>query len=237
MLIILHLAAVAGYAASRRLSLLFWPAAAAHLLTLAAHSSIAPRFDFGMSASSFMLAAAAVGRMRSPRPLPQTTLAVLAAAASLAPLWFEAPKPLPTAAAWAHIAPAALAYAFALSAALQSADLWLAERRRRALADSGAPPLLSLEDASFRDIAAAFLLLSLALVSGALLGADGGAPAHKIVFAVLSWLVFGGLLLGRRIRGWRGRTARAWLAAGLLFLILSYFGTHFVLQVILGRIA
>ena len=55
------------------------------------------------------------------------------------------------------------------------------------------------------------------------------------MFAVLSWLVFGGLLFGRRVYGWRGRVAQRWVLVGFLFLMLAYIGARFVLEVILGR--
>ena len=152
-------------------------------------------------------------------------------------LFFFADKPPPSASALAHILPSALASAFAASAMLQWMDLRLAENARRRLADTSAPPILTMEENCFRALRLSFWLLSLALLSG--IGgmlAGGDAPAHKIIFAALAWLAFGGLLAGRRFRGWRGPAARWWLAAGLLFFILSYFGTHFVLQVLLGRV-
>jgi ABC-type uncharacterized transport system permease subunit len=55
------------------------------------------------------------------------------------------------------------------------------------------------------------------------------------VFGVLSWLIFGALLGGRMIYGWRGRTAVRWTLAGFLTLVLAYIGSKFVLEVILGR--
>ena len=58
---------------------------------------------------------------------------------------------------------------------------------------------------------------------------------HKTVFAVLSWLTFGGLLAGRWLYGWRGRTALRWTLTGFVLLILAYVGSRFVLEVILGR--
>jgi len=58
---------------------------------------------------------------------------------------------------------------------------------------------------------------------------------HKTVFAVLSWLAFGGLLAGRWLYGWRGRTALRWTLTGFVLLVLAYVGSRFVLEVILGR--
>lgn len=238
-LIVLHLFAAAGYAAAWRWASLFWPAAALHAATLAAQHLAVPRFDVGMSLSAFMLLTAVVSWTQTRRPLSQTALLILSGGGMLAPLLFTAAKPLPPLAALAHILPAALAYSFATLAMLQSMDLWHTERARRRLLENSAPPVLTLETACFRTLMRAFILLSLALLSGFAIGdsATLAPSAHKTIFAALTWLTFGGLLLGRRIWGWRGRAARWWLAVGLLFFILSYFGTHFVLQVLLGRSA
>jgi ABC-type uncharacterized transport system permease subunit len=58
---------------------------------------------------------------------------------------------------------------------------------------------------------------------------------HKTVFALLSWLIFGLLLAGRRRYGWRGRTALRWTLSGFLMLLLAYVGSRFVLEVLLHR--
>ncbi|MGI9305853.1 MAG: cytochrome c biogenesis protein CcsA [Gammaproteobacteria bacterium] len=235
MVILLHFLAAGGYFAAGRRAAFFWPAAALHAATLAAHYRAEPRFDFGVSLSAFMLLTAAVGWKQTRPPLSQPALLALAGFSVFAPLLFFAPKAPPPPAALAHIVPAMLAYAFAVLAMLQSMDLWRAEWAQRRLAAAAATPLLTLESACFRTLARAFILLSLTLLSGWLAGGENGAPSHKIIFAALTWLAFGGLLCGRYFWGWRGRVARWWLAAGLLFFVLSYFGTHFILQVILNR--
>ena len=110
---------------------------------------------------------------------------------------------------------------------------------RGAFLQDGAPPLLTLEAMLFRTITAGFVLLTLAVFSGVFFSEELFGTAlqftHKVVFAILSWLVFGGLLLGRHFRGWRGRTALYWTITGFIFLLLAYLGTQFVLEVILGR--
>ena len=58
---------------------------------------------------------------------------------------------------------------------------------------------------------------------------------HKTVFSVIAWAVFGVLLIGRRLRGWRGRTALRLTLAGFALLLLAYVGSRFVLEVVLGR--
>jgi ABC-type uncharacterized transport system permease subunit len=58
---------------------------------------------------------------------------------------------------------------------------------------------------------------------------------HKTVFSMLAWLTFAGLLLGRLRQGWRGRQAVRVLYLGAGFLLLSYLGSRFVMEVILQR--
>jgi ABC-type uncharacterized transport system permease subunit len=48
-------------------------------------------------------------------------------------------------------------------------------------------------------------------------------------------VTFGLLLAGRRLYGWRGRTALRWTLTGFVLLILAYVGSRFVLEVILQR--
>jgi ABC-type uncharacterized transport system permease subunit len=101
------------------------------------------------------------------------------------------------------------------------------------------PPLLTLEAHAVQTIGIGFALLTLAVFSGVFFSEElFGTPlqfSHKIVFAILSWLVFGGLLLGRHFRGWRGRTALVWTITGFTLLLLAYLGTQFVLEVVLRR--
>ena len=101
------------------------------------------------------------------------------------------------------------------------------------------PPLLKMERLLFRLVSIGFVLLSLTVLSGVVFSEQLLGKAlrwdHKAVFALLSWGLFGALLLGRYWRGWRGRTALGWTLAGFLMLVLAYVGSHFVLEVILHR--
>jgi ABC-type uncharacterized transport system permease subunit len=51
----------------------------------------------------------------------------------------------------------------------------------------------------------------------------------------LSWIIFGAMLAGRALYGWRGRVAMRWTLAGFLSLFLAYIGSKFVLEVLLHR--
>lgn len=101
------------------------------------------------------------------------------------------------------------------------------------------PPLLTMERLLFKFITTGFVLLSFTLISGAAFSEQWlNKPLqfnHKTVFTLLSWGIFGALLLGRWRYGWRGRTALRWTLAGVSTLLLAYVGSRFVLEVILHR--
>ena len=101
------------------------------------------------------------------------------------------------------------------------------------------PPLLAQEQVLFRVIWVGFALLTLAVVSGSLISmATSGKWLrfdHKTIFTLLSWFAFGILLVGRYTRGWRGRIALRYTLVGFAFIVLSYTGSRFVVEVILQR--
>ena len=101
------------------------------------------------------------------------------------------------------------------------------------------PPLLEMEALLFRILLAAFVLLTLTVVSGVFfseqLFGKRFTVTHKTVFAIISWFIFGGLLAGHHFRGWRGRTAVHWTLAGFTALLLAYVGSKVVLELILKR--
>ena len=101
------------------------------------------------------------------------------------------------------------------------------------------PPLLVLERLLFRLIWIGFVLLTLTVVTGIGFSEEIFGKAlrmdHKTVFTLLSWLTFGLLLIGRQIRGWRGRLALRWTLAGFALLLLAYVGSRFMLEVVLHR--
>jgi ABC-type uncharacterized transport system permease subunit len=101
------------------------------------------------------------------------------------------------------------------------------------------PPLLEMEALLFRILLAAFVLLTLTVLSGVFFSEElFGKPftfTHKNVFAIISWFIFGGLLAGHFVRGWRGRTAVYWTLAGFTALMLAYVGSKAVLELVLKR--
>lgn len=143
-----------------------------------------------------------------------------------------------------HLLVAMLAYSLFTLAAIHALLMALAEKRlhsgRISPLLAGLPPLLTMEALLFRLIHIAFFLLTITVITGVMFSEELFGRAlrfdHKTVFAILSWCIFATLLLGRHIRGWRGRIAVRWTLAGFLSLLLAYVGTRFVIEILLGRV-
>jgi len=140
-----------------------------------------------------------------------------------------------------HAWSALLAYATLAVAALLAVMLWVQDRTLRRHQFHAwtrvLPPLTELEALLFRTVTVGFLLLTATLLTGVLFVADLFAQhlVHKTVLSVLSWLLFGALLLGRWRRGWRGRIAVRWTLAAMALLVLAFFGSKAVLELVLHR--
>jgi ABC-type uncharacterized transport system permease subunit len=99
------------------------------------------------------------------------------------------------------------------------------------------PPLDVLEDLLFKTISAGFVLLTISLASGIVFINNIFAQhlVHKTILSIMAWLVFGILLWGRWRYGWRGSLAVRMTLTGIVLLVLSYFGSKLVLEMILGK--
>jgi ABC-type uncharacterized transport system permease subunit len=163
-------------------------------------------------------------------------------------VWLEARYPLARflsqSASWGlklHVLVSLLAYSLLTLASVQAVLLAIQDHHLHSRHPGGfiraLPPLQTMESLLFEMIGAGFVLLSLSLVSGFVFLEDMFAQhlAHKTVLAVIGWFVFGTLLLGRFRAGWRGRTAIIWTLSGFVVLMLAYFGSKVVLELILQR--
>ncbi|MBJ7538923.1 cytochrome C assembly family protein [Marinomonas transparens] len=99
------------------------------------------------------------------------------------------------------------------------------------------PPLQVLERLMFEFIWAAFILLTVTIATGYYFIEDMFAQhlVHKTFFTIASWFVFAGLLLGRHFAGWRGQLAVKLTLSGFFLLMLGYFGSQIVLQILLVK--
>lgn len=140
-----------------------------------------------------------------------------------------------------HIVSSLLAYSLLSIAALQALFLAFQEKRLRQHHTDGwlaaLPPMQSMEQWLFQIIAAGFLLLSLSLASGLIFLDNVFAQhlIHKLVFSIAAWLVFAVLLWGRWRYGWRGKRAVRFTLVGCLMLALAYFGSKWVLEILLNE--
>ena len=243
--------ALAGlrHTAPHRIALL--PAWLLHGLTLAwSLLSPAPHFGFAPALSMtvwLVLGIYAVERELFPQMRVRRSLVALSLLGALAVLGAALlpGRSLPdSASAWLplHLSLGLACYGLFATALAHAWLMRRAERQmRQAAASPSGLPLLTLERLMFRFAGAGFVLLSATLVAGWLFGETLYGSAwqwnHKAIFALLAWICFAVLLLGRARLGWRGRTAARVLYAGSALLLLAYVGTRFVLEVILGRSA
>jgi len=140
-----------------------------------------------------------------------------------------------------HILLSIFSYSLLTIAALQALLLALQNRHLRNRHPGGfvraLPPLETMEQLLFRMIGLGYILLSLSLLTGAIYIDDIFAQhlVHKTVLSVAAWAVFAVLLWGRWRFGWRGRIAIRWTLVGFIALMLAYFGSKLVLELILQR--
>jgi ABC-type uncharacterized transport system permease subunit len=140
-----------------------------------------------------------------------------------------------------HVLVSMLAYSLLTLASMQAVLVAIQDHHLRHRHPGGfirtLPPLQTMESLLFEMIGVGFVLLTLALISGFVFLEDMFAQhlVHKTVLSILGWIVFGTLLWGRYRFGWRGRTAIIWTLSGFVILMLAYFGSKAVLELILKR--
>ena len=82
-----------------------------------------------------------------------------------------------------------------------------------------------------------FVFLLLSVATGFVFVDDLFAQhlTHKTVLSLAALAIFGALVVGRRVAGWRGRRMLQLYLAGFALLLLAYFGTKVVLEVLLNE--
>lgn len=140
-----------------------------------------------------------------------------------------------------HIILSILAYSTLTVAAFQAVLLaWQEHRLKHHQPTSfiqAFPPMQTMEKLLFEFLWAGLILLTLSLTTGFIYLTDMFTQhiAHKTVLSVIAWCLFSTLLAGRHLLGWRGQTAIRWTLAGFVCLMFAYFGSKFVLDMILNR--
>jgi ABC-type uncharacterized transport system permease subunit len=140
-----------------------------------------------------------------------------------------------------HISSSILAYAVLTLAAVQSAllaaqDHQLKHRHTRGIIQI-LPPLQLMESMLFELLWIGVSLLTIAIVSGFVFIDDIFAQSlvHKTVLTMIAWLLFSLLLWGHYQLGWRSQTAVRLTLAGFALLMLAFFGSKLVLELVLQR--
>jgi ABC-type uncharacterized transport system permease subunit len=138
-----------------------------------------------------------------------------------------------------HILFSLLAYSLLSIAVAQAILLYIQDKYLHNKHPSGflqsLPSLETMETLLFRIIALGSIVLSISLLSGFIYLDDMFAQhlAHKTILSLIAWAVFVILLWGHYKFGWRGKIAIKWSITGFLFLMLAYFGSKFVLELVL----
>ncbi|MEQ8857797.1 MAG: cytochrome c biogenesis protein CcsA [Pseudomonadales bacterium] len=168
--------------------------------------------------------------------LPFGTAAVIGA--QIGETGFEARQSLPLALGM-HILFSILAYSILFMAACQSLLLAYQDHALKTKSSIRAlrllPPLESMEALLFSMLWTGIVTLTAAIATGFLFLDDlfGQRVVHHTVLAIASWVVYAVLLTGRHFFGWRSRTATYWTLIAFSLLVLGYFGSKFVLEILL----
>jgi len=140
-----------------------------------------------------------------------------------------------------HILLSVIAYSVLSIAAVQSLLLYIQDHHIHNKQPSGfisaLPSLETMENLLFKMIGLGFILLTISLISGIPYLEDIKQQhlGHKIILSTIAWFIFATLLWGRWKFGWRGQIAIRWTLGGFVLLMLAYFGSNLVLQIILQR--
>lgn len=138
-----------------------------------------------------------------------------------------------------HILFSLLAYSVLSIAVAQAILLYIQDKYLHNKHPSGflqsLPSLETMQILLFRIIALGVIALSISLLSGFIYLDDMFAQhlVHKTILSLIAWAIFVVLLIGHYRFGWRGKIAIKWSLSGFTLLMLAYFGSKFVIEVIL----
>ena len=138
-----------------------------------------------------------------------------------------------------HILFSLLAYSLLSIAVAQAILLYIQDKYLHNKHPSGflhsLPALETMEIMLFRIIGLGVIALSISLLSGFYYLDDMFAQhlAHKTILSMIAWAVFVILLGGHYYFGWRGKIAIKWSMSGFILLMLAYFGSKFVIELVL----
>lgn len=138
-----------------------------------------------------------------------------------------------------HVLTSVVAYSLLTMAAVQAILVRLQNKRLHNHRPGGflrnLPPLTVMEKVLFQVLCATFAMLSLSLFTGFAFLDDLFAQrlVHKTTLSIVAWLIIAILLLGHFLWGWRGQKASALTLGAFTSLLLAYFGSKLVIELIL----
>ncbi|MFA5984415.1 MAG: cytochrome c biogenesis protein CcsA [Methylococcaceae bacterium] len=142
----------------------------------------------------------------------------------------------------AHVLSSIIAFSLINIAALQAIMLAIQNQQLKSHPPKrfiqSLPPLQTMEILLFQMLSVGLFFLTVSLASGFIFIKDLFAQhlVHKTVLSILAWIIFTSLLVGRYRYGWRGKIAIQWTLVGFVLLLLAYFGSKLVLEIILNRV-
>ncbi|MDS7694942.1 cytochrome C assembly family protein [Acinetobacter soli] len=140
-----------------------------------------------------------------------------------------------------HIILSLSAYAVLLMATIHAILLWFQDRelkkkQKHRFWVNLLPPFQAMESLLFDLLRTGFVLLTVALAFGFFTVENflGQHLAHKTVFSIISWIIYGALLIGHAKFGWRGQKAIRFTLIGFILLAIGFIGSKMILELILG---
>lgn len=228
---------------------LAWTAVGAHILYIAVvflqNSSF--NFSFISTASLISLIVALLLLMATiTKPVEKLGIIIFPIAAIMLALELNLPeKPhLLHTHTWqmsVHILTSIIAFSLLNIAALQAVLLAIQDQQLKSHPPKrfiqSLPSLQTMESLLFQMLGTGLFFLTISLVSGFIFIEDLFVQhlVHKTVLSIAAWIIFSSLLAGRMRYGWRGQTAIRWTLIGFVLLLLAYFGSKLVLELILKK--
>jgi ABC-type uncharacterized transport system permease subunit len=181
------------------------------------------------------------------KPLENLFLGIFPMAALLLLLNLFAPASTPVQSQWgfgvtAHIVLSIIAYSILTIAAFQAVMLLVQNNQLKQKKLSGImrilPPLQTMDRLLFEMLSVGTALLTLSILTGFVFLDNIFAQhlVHKSVFTLVAWGILSFLVFAHWRFGWRGNVASKWTLVGISFLILAYFGSKLVLEIILHKV-
>ncbi len=139
-----------------------------------------------------------------------------------------------------HVALSLLAFSVLALAALYSVELlyvnYLLKNHKAKALSEHLPPLLTVETFYFRLLTIGTAILTLAIASGFLFldNMFAHGQLHKTILSISAWLTFNCILVIHYWRGLRGKPAVIFTLIACFLLVLAYYGSRIVRDVILS---